>query len=64
VEKRKPHYDLGTIKATFVSVATLRITRTGTKCAEELGIDLDEVVIVIQGMTRAQFHKSMTSQAT
>jgi motility quorum-sensing regulator/GCU-specific mRNA interferase toxin len=63
VEKRKPHYRLDTIKATFVSVRVLRITKTATTCAEALGISLEGVVNVIQGMTREQFYKSMTSNA-
>ena len=63
MEKKKPHYSLGTIKATFVTVRTLRITRTATKCAEAIGITLDEVVGIIQGMTRGHFYKSMTSEA-
>ena len=61
VEKRKPHYSLGTIKATFTSVRLLRITKTATRCAEALGITLDSVVTIIQGMTREQFYKAMTS---
>ena len=63
MEKRRPHYDLGTIKATFVSVRMLRITKTATRCAEELGITLVQVVGIVQGMTREQFYKSMTSDA-
>lgn len=63
VEKKKPHYSLDTIKATFVSVLALRITKTATRCAEELGITLEQVVGIIQSMTREQFYKSMTSDA-
>jgi hypothetical protein len=37
VEKRKPHYALDTIKATFSTVAALRITKTALTCAERLG---------------------------
>ena len=62
VEKKKPHYDLGTIKATFCNVASLRITKTALSCAEALGISLQSVVDIIQAMTREQFYKSMTSQ--
>ena len=63
MEKRKPHYALGTIKATFVSVRALRITKTAVSCAESLGLALADVVTIIQGMTREQFYKSMTSHA-
>lgn len=63
MEKRKPHYSLDTIKATFVTVRALRITKTATTCAEALEITLMDVVGVIQSMTREQFYKSMTSDA-
>ncbi len=63
MEKRKPHYSLATIKATFVTVRALRITKTATVCAEALDITLEEIVGVIQRMTREQFYKSMTSEA-
>jgi motility quorum-sensing regulator/GCU-specific mRNA interferase toxin len=64
VEKKKPHYALDTIKATFVSVQALRITKTATSCAEALGLELKHIVGIIQGMTREQFYKSMTSIAS
>jgi motility quorum-sensing regulator/GCU-specific mRNA interferase toxin len=54
---------LDTIKATFTTVASLRITKTALTCAEELGISLAELVTILQGMTREQFYKSMTSDA-
>lgn len=63
MEKRKPHYSLDTIKATFVAVRALRITKTALTCVEALGLTLEEVVGIIQGMTREQFYKSMTSNA-
>ena len=63
MEKRRPHYALGTIKATFVTVQALRITRTAVSCAQALGLELKHIVAIIQGMTREQFYKSMTSRA-
>jgi hypothetical protein len=60
VEKKKPHYALGTIKATFVSARALRITKTAITCAEALGLELNHIVAIVQGMTREQFYKSMT----
>jgi len=63
VEKRKPQYSLDTIKATFVTVRALRITKTALTCAEAIGITLEGVVGIIQSMTREQFDKSMTSDA-
>jgi motility quorum-sensing regulator/GCU-specific mRNA interferase toxin len=61
VEKRKPHYELGNIKATFSTMRALRITKTAITCAQELGITLQDVVDIIQCMTRKQFYKSMTN---
>lgn len=63
VEKRTPHYDLDSIKATFSTVAALRMTRTAQNAAFALGILLADVVAIVQGMTRQQFYKSMTSIA-
>ena len=63
MEKRSPHYDLGTIRKTFSTVEALRITRTAMISAERLGITLTEIVGLIQIITRRQFYKSMTSIA-
>ena len=62
MEKRKPHYDLASIKATFATVDALRMTRTAHDCALALGLLLQDVVDLIQEMTREQFYKSMTSK--
>jgi hypothetical protein len=61
VEKRSPAYDLDSIKATFSTVATLRITRTATRDYRALGFTATDVVTCIQGLQRAQLYKSMTS---
>ena len=63
MEKRRPHHALASIKATFSTTSTLRITRTALSCAERLGITLQGIVALIQGMSRAHFYKSMTSDA-
>ena len=63
MEKRKPHYDLASIKATFATVDALRMTRTAHDCALALGLLLQDVVDLIQEITREQFYKSMTSKA-
>ena len=64
MEKRKPHYDLGTIQATFCVVEALRITKTALTCAETIGLTLQDVVDIIQAITRGHFYKSMTSLAS
>jgi motility quorum-sensing regulator/GCU-specific mRNA interferase toxin len=44
-------------------VEGLRMTVSARDNAFALGLNLDAVVALIQGMTRAQFFKSMTSRA-
>lgn len=63
MDKRRPTYDLESIKAEFCEVARLRMTRTARNNAFALGFSLRDVVSVIQSMTRKQFYKSMTSHA-
>jgi len=58
-----PHYDLASIKATFCTVERLRLTKMARECVDRLGLSLRRVVDVIQGMSRLQFYKSMTSNA-
>ena|SRR5258706_4287286 len=63
MEKRKPTYDLESIKDEFSSVDTLRMTRTAQNDALALGFILQDVVDTIQAITRKHFVKSMTSYA-
>lgn len=63
MEKRTPHYALDSIKATFTTATSLRITGTARSSAFALGLLLADVVRIIQSMTREQFYKSMTSLA-
>lgn len=61
MEKRTPHYALDSIKATFKTEHSLRITGTARQSAFALGLLLADVVRIIQSITREQFYKSMTS---
>ncbi len=63
MEKRTPHYALDSIKLAFATEASLRMTGTARTSAFALGLLLADVVKIIQGMTREQFYKSMTSLA-
>jgi motility quorum-sensing regulator / GCU-specific mRNA interferase toxin len=63
MEKRRPHYDLGSIKAAFATPASLRITKSALTTADALGITLDDIVTIIQSITREHFYKSITSLA-
>lgn len=61
MEKRTPHYALDSIKATFTTAASLRMTRTAQDGALSLGLLLADVVRIVQCMAREQFYKSMTT---
>lgn len=63
MEKRTPTYDLAGFREEFSSVRALRMTRTAQDATLRLGMTLQDVVQVVQGMTRRQFYKSMTSHA-
>jgi motility quorum-sensing regulator / GCU-specific mRNA interferase toxin len=63
LEKRKPTYDLASIQAEFASVEGLRMTVSARNGAFRLGLTLEGVVILVQGITRSHFYKSMTSFA-
>ena len=61
MEKRKPHYDLGRIKAAFANPASLNRTFSSKQGADELEMDDADVVAVIQALSNIDFDKSMTS---
>lgn len=63
MEKRRPTYDLETIKTALGSVDTLAITTSALRDALGLGFDRAGIVEVIGGMTRKMFVKSMTTFA-
>lgn len=63
MEKRKPTYDLSSVKATFRRPDRLAITLTAWQDATGLGFDDQDVVDAIQFMDRCHFYKSMTSLA-
>ena len=62
MEKLKPHFNLASIKAAFSTTLKLRMTKTASNSAMDLGLVLQDVVTLIQGTTREQFYKSMTSE--
>jgi motility quorum-sensing regulator/GCU-specific mRNA interferase toxin len=64
VEKRRPCYPLGRIKADFSAVSALRITKTALTCAAALDISLEDIVAIIQSLTPRHFYKSMTSHVS
>src|SRR5271165_4476072 len=63
VEKRTRHYALDSIKATFATAASLRMTKAAQDTASSLGLLLADVVTILKSITREQFYKSMTTFA-
>ncbi len=61
MEKRRPTYDLDAVKAVLGVVETLAITRTALTGAYALGFDRAGIAMVIAGIQRQMFVKSMTS---
>ncbi len=62
MEKRRPHYDLVSIKATFSTVDGLRLTESSLTFATlDLGLSDAGIVDLVQTVERAHFYKSMTS---
>ena len=63
MEKLKPHYRLATIKAAFAEPSSLNRSFVSKQGADDLDMDDAAVVAVIQGLSNADFEKSMTSLA-
>ena len=63
MDKRRPTYDIASIKVEFATVRALRMTKGARDSAFALGFTLQGVVDVIQSIAAAHFYKSMTSQA-
>ena len=61
MEKRIPTYDLAGFREEFSSIRALRMTRSAQNATLQLGMTLQDVVQVVQSMTRKHFYKSMTS---
>lgn len=63
MEKLKPHYALADIRAAFADAGSLNRSYVSKQGADDLNMDDDAVVAVIQGLSKADFEKSMTSIA-
>lgn len=60
-DKWMPHHDLEAIKAAFSEASSLRATKTALQGAAELGLSTEDVVTIIQTITKRHFYKSMTA---
>lgn len=62
MEKRKPHYDLKTLKKFFNNEATRIITQVARQGAVTLGyMDEEAIAEVIEKLCSQHFYKSMTT---
>jgi motility quorum-sensing regulator / GCU-specific mRNA interferase toxin len=59
MEKGTPHCKLTAVKA-LVAAGKVRTTQAARAGANELGIDLTEMLAVVMALTTADFYKSMT----
>jgi motility quorum-sensing regulator/GCU-specific mRNA interferase toxin len=63
MEKRRPHYDLTSLKRQMNSVDRLILTSSAQKGIKSARMSLLEAWIVVQELTVANFYKSMTVYA-
>ena len=63
MEKRRPTYDLESIKAALGSIGSLAMTTSALRDATALGFDRAGVVAVIGAIDRSMFVKSITTYA-
>ena len=65
MEKRRPTYDLKSIKSAFSQVRSLgrATSATAFRGAQEAGLSRTDMIEVIQSLRTSDFYKSMTSYA-
>ncbi|MBV6752566.1 MULTISPECIES: type II toxin-antitoxin system MqsR family toxin [Pseudomonas] len=62
MEKRIPHCKLSIVKA-LVEAGQVRTTHTARAGANELGLELSDMLAVVTALTATDFYKSMTTHA-
>jgi motility quorum-sensing regulator/GCU-specific mRNA interferase toxin len=62
MEKRTPHCKLSSVKA-LVEAGKVRTTHAARVGANELGLELSDMLAVVMALTPAEFYKSMTTHA-
>ena len=60
-DKKKPTFDLETLKGLIEDTETRLITEMAQENASELGFYTDDIVECVRSLLRADFHKSMTT---
>lgn len=61
MEKRTPHYLLAAIQAQMARVEDMNLTFSAQAGIRTAGMARDDALDVVRGLTRADFHKSMTT---
>jgi motility quorum-sensing regulator/GCU-specific mRNA interferase toxin len=62
MEKSTPHSKLSVVKA-FMAAGKVRTTYSARAGATALGLELSDMLAVVQALTPADFYKSMTTHA-
>ena len=62
MEKRIPHCKLSIVKA-LVEAGQVRTTHTARAGANELGLELSDMLAVVTALTATDFYKSMTTHS-
>lgn len=63
MEKRTPHYILADIQAVVAAPTSRPFTITALRGGLELGLSEPEMRLVVLGLSRSNFYKSMTTHA-
>lgn len=61
-KRTRPHYPIPTV-VDLLAKGDYRVTRTAMEGASRLGLDLDDIVQIVSGLTIKNFYKSMTTYA-
>ena len=63
MEKRTPHYSLPAIQKQMRSVTAMNLTLSSQLGIRAAGMAMMEALDVVQGLSRSDFYKSMTTHA-
>lgn len=61
MEKRRPQYDLKAVIAQMVAVEAMHLTLSAVEGIRKAGMLKSEALEVVQGLSNANFYKSMTT---
>lgn len=61
MEKRSPHYRLSAIQQQMISIEAMNLTLSAQNGIRMAGMDKASALEVVQGLSRTDFYKSMTT---